>query len=165
MHPGSELSRPPKESRGIPCASFFSAGLIVLVSTLLLTSAMAQENEAETDEKSPVMHVRDNVKKPVRLSGENPQYSKIAKEARLQGTVILEAIIDQNGDVTRVRPIKSLPLELTDNAIASVKTWKYEPATLEGKPVSVYYQLTINFRLNGEKKPSDDGAETDQAGS
>lgn len=142
-----------------------NAGLIILASALLLTPAIAQENEAETDEKTPVMHVLDDVMKPVKLSGEAPQYSEIAKEARIQGTVILEAIIDKNGDVTRVRPIKSLPLELTDNAIAAVKTWKYEPATLEGKPVSVYYQLTINFRLNGKKKPSDDGAEADQPSS
>ena len=93
----------------------------------------------------------------------DPQYSEIAKEARIQGTVILEAIIDKNGDITRVRPIKALPLELTDNAIAAVKTWKYEPATLEGKPVSVYYKLTINFRLNGKKKPGEEEEEPAEA--
>ncbi len=142
-----------------------NAGLIVLTSILLLSPAMAQESEAEVDEKTPVMHVRGDVTKPVKLSGEAPQYSEIAKEARIQGTVILEAIIDKNGDIARVRTIKALPLELTDNAIAAVKTWKYEPATLEGKPVSVYYQLRINFRLNGKKKPGDDEAEADQPSS
>ena len=138
---------------------FQTAGLVVLASTLLLTATAAQENEAEADEKSPVMHVRDGVLKPVKLSGEDPKYSEIAREARIQGTVILEAIINEDGDIARVRSIKGLPMELTDNAIAAVKTWKYEPATLDGKPVSVYYQLTINFRLNGKKKPNGDKEE------
>ena len=142
---------------------FQTAGLVVLAATLLLTATAAQEKEAEADEKSPVMHVRDGVMKPVKLSGDDPKYSEIARKARIQGTVILEAIINQNGDVLRVRTIKGLPLELTDNAIAAVKTWKYEPATLDGKPVSVYYQLTINFRL--EEESEGDEAETDRPSS
>ncbi len=140
-----------------------TAGLFVFVSTLLLTPTMAQENDAQADDKSPVMHVRDGVLKPVKLSGEDPKYSEIARRARIQGTVILEAIINKDGDIARLRTIKGLPMELTDNAIAAVKTWKYEPATLDGKPVSVYYQLTINFRLDAKKAPKDDEEESAEA--
>ena len=127
------------------------AAFALLTSTLFVPGSVAQDKEVE---RSPIMHVRNGVEKPVRLSGDAPTYSETARKARLQGTVILEAVIDQKGDIGRVRTIKGLPMELTDQAIVAIKTWKYEPATLDGEPVSVYYQVTVNFRLEkGEKEP------------
>jgi len=61
--------------------------------------------------------------------------------------VIVEAIIDKNGDVTNVRVLKGLPMGLEESATSAVKSWKFKPATLNGRPVSVYYNLTVNFRL------------------
>jgi hypothetical protein len=50
-----------------------------------------------------------------------------------------------------VEVIKGLPLGLTETAIESLLQWTFEPATLDGKPVAVYYNLTFNFRL--QEKP------------
>jgi len=49
--------------------------------------------------------------------------------------------------VTNVRVLKGLPMGLDQAAVDAVKNWRFRPATLNGRPVSVYYSLTVNFRL------------------
>ena len=94
-----------------------------------------------------VMQVGDGVTAPVKIYGPQPQYSEEARQARIQGTVILQAVIDKVGAVTSVKVLKGLPLGLNDTALAAVKEWKYEPARLDGEPVPVYLSLLINFSL------------------
>jgi TonB family protein len=91
------------------------------------------------------LKVNGNVTPPVRLSGAPPVYPEIARRAGVQGKVIVEAIIDQQGDVKNTRVLQGLPLGLDKAAVEAVKTWKFKPSTLEGKPVKVYYVLTVNF--------------------
>ncbi len=76
-----------------------------------------------------------------------PEYSEKARKAGTRGTVIVEAIIDEEGCVRNVRPLQELPNGLTETAKAAVRQWVFFPATLEGKPVKVYYVLTINFQV------------------
>lgn len=87
------------------------------------------------------------VKRPEMLSGAQPRYTEPARRARIQGTVILEAVIDQKGLVTDLRVLKSLPLGLDQSALDAVRDWRFRPATLEGRPVKVYYTLTVNFQI------------------
>ena len=72
---------------------------------------------------------------------------EIARKARIQGVVIVEAIIDKEGNVTNVKILKGLPMGLDSAASDAVSKWKFRPATLNGKPVAVIYNLTVNFRL------------------
>jgi TonB family protein len=78
-------------------------------------------------------------------------YPETTAEARqhpgFNGTVILEANIDTQGNVISVRVLKEQPYGLTEAAVKSVKGWKFKPATLDGKPVTVYYVLTVNFKI------------------
>ena len=78
-------------------------------------------------------------------------YPKTTAEARqhpgFNGTVILEVNIDPQGNVIAVRALKEQPYGLTEAAVKSVKEWKFKPATLDGKPVTVYYVLTANFKI------------------
>lgn len=74
-------------------------------------------------------------------------YPKQAREARVQGVVIVEALIDRDGSVKKVRVLKSLPMGLDDATVKAVKQWKFKPATLEGKPVDAFYTLSVSARL------------------
>lgn len=91
--------------------------------------------------------VTGDVQKPVKIIEVQPQYTEIARKARIQGVVILQTIIDKEGNITDVKILKALPMGLAEAAVSAVKQWKYEPATLNGKPVAVYFNLTVNFQL------------------
>jgi TonB family protein len=65
----------------------------------------------------------------------------------VQGYVIVEAVIDRQGNVTEARVLKSLPFGLDIAALNAIKQWKFKPGTLNGQPVPVYYNLTVNFRI------------------
>lgn len=93
------------------------------------------------------IRVGGDVTRPVKISGPKPRYTEIARRARIQGVVILDAIIDKSGAVTNVKILKPLPMGLDQSAADAVSQWKFEPATLNGKPIDVYYSLTVNFRL------------------
>lgn len=86
------------------------------------------------------------MREPVRIAGAPPQYPLFAREARVQGTVVLEAVINERGRIERVKVLKSQPL-LDAAAIAAVQEWRYTPTLLNGVPVSVLMTITINFTL------------------
>lgn len=93
------------------------------------------------------IHVGGDVQKPEKIFDPQPAYTEIARKARIQGVVIVQAIIDKQGAVTNVKVLKGLPMGLSEQAVDAIKKWKFSPATLNGKPVDVYYNLTVNFRL------------------
>ena len=81
-----------------------------------------------------------------------PRYTPEAKASRVQGIVILQAVIDEQGVVRDVRVLKGLPLGLTEAAAEAVRQWTFEPARdARGQPVRVYYNLTINFTLGPDE--------------
>ncbi len=93
------------------------------------------------------IYVQGAVAPPVRTLFVEPRYTEMARRAGIQGLAVLQTVIDHNGDVKDVRALKSLPLGLTEAAIDAVRRWKYEPATLQGRPVAVYFNLTVKFDL------------------
>jgi protein TonB len=93
------------------------------------------------------VRVGGDVQPPVAIDRIEPQYTEVARKARIEGIVIIEAIIDRNGNVTDARVLKPLPLGLDQAALEAVKRWKFKPGTLNGQPVPVIYNLTVNFRL------------------
>ena len=93
------------------------------------------------------VRVGGNVKAPVAVTRVDPIYTEAARRARIQGFVVIEAVIDRQGNVTEARVLKPLPLGLDLAALEAVKRWKFRPGTLNGQPVPVYYNLTVNFQL------------------
>ena len=83
---------------------------------------------------------------PKRVSYVTPTYPKIAESARVEGTVILEAIINEAGVVTNLKVLKSIPL-LDAAAKEAVAQWRYSPTTLNGLKVPVIMTVTVTFTL------------------
>lgn len=78
----------------------------------------------------------------------DPAYTKVARDNRLEGTVVLQAVIRPNGDITDVQVIKSPDPELTQMAVNGVSKWHMNPARLaDGEPVAVIVPFEITFRL------------------
>ncbi|HET7695764.1 MAG TPA: energy transducer TonB [Vicinamibacterales bacterium] len=75
-----------------------------------------------------------------------PIYPEIARQAKKEGTVVIEAVLDTTGRVTQARVIQSVPL-LDQAALDAVRQWRYTPTTLGGHPVSVLMTITIRFTL------------------
>ena len=94
-----------------------------------------------------------DVKAPVVLGRVNPMYSEEARQARVSGIVILEVLIDKTGVVREANVLKGLPMGLSEAAADAVRQWTFEPATKNGEPVDVVFNLTINFKLDGKTRP------------
>ena len=77
-----------------------------------------------------------------------PNYPPLARQARIQGTVVLQAEISKGGDIQNLRLISGHPM-LAPAAIEAVKQWKYKPYLLNGEPVEVETQVQVNFTLSG----------------
>jgi periplasmic protein TonB len=77
-----------------------------------------------------------------------PMYPPLARQARIQGTVILQAEISKDGTIENLRLISGHPM-LAPSAIEAVKQWRYKPYFLNGEPVAVETQITVNFTLAG----------------
>jgi protein TonB len=91
--------------------------------------------------------VGGNIKMPAKLRGSAPVYPAIAQAAGVQGTVILEALLDDSGRVQNVRVLRSIHL-LDQAAVDAVRTWEYTPTLLNGVPVPVVMTVTVTFTLN-----------------
>jgi periplasmic protein TonB len=87
-----------------------------------------------------------DIKPPARVAYVAPAYPSIARTARIEGTVILEATIDEAGIVRDVRVLRSIPL-LDQAARDAVGQWRYTPTRLNGVPVSVILTVTVTFML------------------
>ena len=87
------------------------------------------------------------IEAPRVLGRVEPAYTRAAIDARLEGAVILELVIGEDGTVESVRVLRSLPLGLTERAVAAVRRWRFEPSTLDGRPIKVRYRLTVHFQL------------------
>jgi len=77
-----------------------------------------------------------------------PSYPPLARQARIQGTVVLQAVISKDGSIQGLRLVSGHPM-LAPAAIDAVKQWRYKPYILNGEPVEVETQITVNFTLAG----------------
>jgi protein TonB len=75
-----------------------------------------------------------------------PDYPALAKAQHVSGGVTIDALIDSNGRVTKMK-VLSGPTLLEQAAMDALRQWKYEPATLDGKAVPMHLTVTVQFRL------------------
>ena len=77
-----------------------------------------------------------------------PTYPPLARAARIQGTVVLQAVISKEGGIENLRVLAGHPM-LVPAAIEAVRQWRYRPYILNNEPVEVETQITVNFALGG----------------
>jgi len=90
--------------------------------------------------------VGGDVKSAKLLSSVAPVYPQLAKTQRVSGDVKVDALIDANGRVTTMKVVSG-PTLLHQAAMDALRQWKYQPATLDGKPVAMHLTVTLQFRL------------------
>jgi TonB family protein len=106
----------------------------------------------DTDSKSrlqepPVYTPGQGVTAPVLVREVKPRYTPDAKDAKIQGVVTLQCVVQPDGTVGDVEVTKSLDAGLDDEAIAAVKQWRFEPGKKDGKPIPVRITLEMTFSL------------------
>ena len=77
-----------------------------------------------------------------------PEYPAMAKQIRLQGTVQIAALISKEGTIENLHVLSGPPM-LIPSAMSAVKQWRYRPYVLNGDPIEVETQITVNFSLGG----------------
>jgi protein TonB len=77
-----------------------------------------------------------------------PNYPPLARSARIQGSVVLQAVISKEGTIENLKVLSGHPM-LVQSAIEAVQLWRYRPYILNGDPVEVETQITVNFSLSG----------------
>ena len=87
-----------------------------------------------------------DVKQAKLISSVAPVYPVLAKNQHVSGNILVDALIDANGRVTTMKVVSG-PTLLHQAAMDALKQWKYQPATLDGKPVAMHLTVTLQFRL------------------
>jgi TonB family protein len=131
----------------MPARFYAIRGTWTVAALLFLLGASLLQAQKEPP-AGPPYRVDGDVKRPEKISGAPPAYTDEARKARVTGVVILETLIDEQGNVTENRVLKGLPMGLSEAAVEAVRSWKFNPATLNGQAVPVYYSLVVNFQLD-----------------
>jgi protein TonB len=166
------VSRPPAQSEPEPEPKKPALGEVHLASPTMNRASAAQDDGAEapsissgnTDAnaggmdsglsagngKSPAapempLPIGGDVKPAKLISSVAPVYPSVAKSQHVSGDVLIDALIDANGHVTTMKAISG-PALLQQAAKDAVHQWKYQPATLDGKPVPMHLTVTLQFR-------------------
>ena len=87
-----------------------------------------------------------DIRAPTKIKHVAPVYPALAQSVRKEGTVILEAVINEKGEVSQVRVLRSIQL-LDDAAMDAVRQWRFTPTLLNGQPVPIVMTVTVTFRL------------------
>jgi TonB family protein len=111
------------------------------------SEASAPAEPAQLINAPGAYRVGGDVKAPIVIQRVNPLYPESARQDRIAGIVILEVLIGKDGKVKDAVVRKGLPDGLSEAAVDAVRQWEFQPATLNGEPVDVIFDLTINFRL------------------
>ena len=104
----------------------------------------AEENKLKTVSKDSEC---DEITHPEAIQKVNPKYPEEARKAKIMGIVIVETVINENGTVDDIEVVESPDELLSEAAIEAVRQWTFEPALCDGRPVGVYYNVTLKFHL------------------
>lgn len=111
----------------------------------VMSSVPAAVPKAATPQR---VRVSQGVSQGLLIHKVQPQYPPLARQARIQGTVVLQALIGKDGSIQNLHVVSGHPM-LTNAALEAVKEWRYKPYYLNGEPVEVETTINVNFTLSG----------------
>lgn len=131
--------------------------LVAVAALVIPVSAIAVSAQQDSGPVVAPMPKKVNVSAAVvagnRIGGNMPEYPAIAKAAKIQGTVVLQATIGKEGTIENLRVISGPPM-LQAAATDAVRTWTYKPYLLNGQPVEVETQVNVVFSLPEAAEPA-----------
>jgi TonB family protein len=110
----------------------------------LVRKALAEQ---QRQPKSTAPRIEGGMTPPKVLQRVEPEYTELARTAKYQGTVVLAVEVDSTGVARNIRVAKGLGLGLSENAVAAIRQWQFQPAIKDGAPVTVQATIEVNFRL------------------
>jgi len=137
---------------GLVGASVFPAAsgtTMMIVPPAVPDGSKLEEKDAEGDKLKTVSKDSecDEITHPEAIQKVNPKYPEEARKAKIMGIVIVETVINENGTVDGIEVVESPDESLSEAAVEAVRQWTFEPALCDGRPVGVYYNVTLKFHL------------------
>jgi TonB family protein len=121
---------------------------LVLLAGQVVVRAFPLQAPKQSAAAGKVYRAGKGVTVPVVLHKVEPQYSPEARDAKLEGTLLVSAEIWPDGLVHNARIKKGLGMGLDEKALEALQQWKFKPGAKDGKPVKVQASIEINFRLH-----------------
>jgi len=128
----------------------FAKNIMLANAVAFLFNGVVVLAQEPPDKRSEVVYevgLGSDVMPPKPVYHPNPEYVDKARREKINGVVVLAMIVTAEGKVRDVKVIKGLDPGLDKQAIAAVRSWKFEPATKAGKPVAVHLKTEVDFRL------------------
>jgi periplasmic protein TonB len=127
----------------------------LIVSCILASFAMTSQMVAQvagtalgqTPDTGPntVYRAYGNVTTPLLIQSVEPGYTEAARNAKISGTVLVNLIVEPNGNPSHIRVVRGLGMGLDEKAIQAVQQYKFKPGIKNGKPVRVELNISLNF--------------------
>jgi len=108
---------------------------------------VAATSEVGRSPKTGAYKIGNGVSAPAVLIKVEPGYSEEARQAKVQGTVLLSLVVDETGNPRDIRVVRPLGLGLDEKAVEAVAKWRFRPGLKDNQPVPVAAYVEVNFRL------------------
>ena len=126
----------------------FCRVLIGLGTTLCLLPASCAQEQTPQGEVYELRQAGENgITPPKAIYQPNAQYTASARRKKISGRVVLVLVVTPEGTVRDAKVTSSLDKDLDRQALKAVSTWKFEPATRNGKPIAVRIPVEVTFRI------------------
>jgi TonB family protein len=104
------------------------------------------DQPASTSDDQKVYRVTSDVTPPRLIYKVDPKFAEQSSKAPPEGTVVLSLIVNKDGTVRKLRVLRSVRADLDEKAVSAVSSWRFQPATKEGKAVAVVINIEVNFK-------------------
>jgi TonB family protein len=122
--------------------------LIGLNTTVCLPPAACAQEQTPQDEVYELRKAHENgITAPKPIYHPDPEYTDSARKKKISGGVVLSLVVTPEGTVRDPKITSSLDKDLDQQALTTVSTWKFEPATKDGRPVAVRISVEVSFRI------------------